>query len=132
MNRKQILSSATIAVFAGILLTWAPSTAYAGNNAAIVIHSPDSCGYIDENGNPIFFEGRVLFVANKNHGMIVCQLKDVANTTGQAIHWQGTCFIGDFAAGIAIDGTFKETISQHDNGVTGDMTLKCTGDVVFL
>ncbi len=132
MTRNKILSGTVIAAVAAILLTWAPSTAYAGNNAAIVIQSPDSCGYIDQNGNAVFFEGRVLLVANKNHGMIVCQLKDVANTTGQAIHWQGTCFIGDAAAGIAIDGTFKETISQHDNGVTGDMTLKCTGDVVDL
>ena len=121
-----------IAAFAAILLAWAPSTAYAGvDNSATVIHNPNGCAVLDGNGNVIFFEGGIL-VANKNHGMMSCHLKDVVNTTGQAVRVSGICFLGDLSEGIGIHGTFKSVVSQHDNGTTGDATLVCRGDVISL
>jgi len=119
-------------MISAILLAWAPSTAYAGvDNSATVIHNPDTCGVLDGDLNPIFFEGGIL-VANKNHGMITCHLEDVVNTTGKAVRASGDCFIGDGSEGIAISGTFKSVVSQHENGTTGDATLVCRGDVIFL
>ena len=55
MNRKQILSSATIAAIAGILLAWAPSAAYGGGfTSPAVVSEGWGCGIGDTIGGPGF------------------------------------------------------------------------------
>ena len=75
MNRKQILSSATIAVFAGILLTWAPTAAYGGGglpseNPAIIMEG-FGCSINALIGGPGFTTDTHSMV-NKNNAKMTC------------------------------------------------------------
>ena len=107
MNRKQILSSATIAAITGMLLVWAPSAAYANEGV------PATVG-----GGPggSFSDGKTHTVTNKNMSKIVCHFKDVPNDTGADIVHEG--FICGTFAGATTD-TFSIV------NVDGNATLVC-------
>ena len=89
MNRRQILSITTIAAFAAILLTWAPSTAYAGftiGPADVFRGSPCAVSYINSDGGLGFWEGKTFHHVSANDGagtgIVTCVAKDVPNNTG--------------------------------------------------
>ena len=121
MNRKQILSSATIAAFAAILLAWAPSTAYAGNGSfgspATVI-TEFGCTLIEADGGGPggSFTTDSHSVTNKNVSVLVCHFTDVPNDTGQAIKHSG------FACGTSAGLTFDSRSVVDDEG---NATLWC-------
>ena len=73
MNRKQILSSATIAVFAGILLTWAPTAAYGGGGfqSPATVEEGWGCFVTSAIGGPGFTTD-THSVINKNFTKITC------------------------------------------------------------
>jgi len=126
MNRKQVLSSVTIAAVAGILLAWAPGAAYAGieSNAAVVVQ--EGCQFpIVENGGFLTADDSQ-FVSNKKTANISCHTYGVPNTTGAAYSFtfgaaEG-CIAG-LAHGIAV-GTCTVTVSYDADTETGDAHLR--------
>jgi len=71
MNRKQVLSSVTIAAIATILLAWAPSAAYAGFSSPATVITEFGCSLATAEGGP----GGTTdthSVVNKNFHKITC------------------------------------------------------------
>ncbi len=123
MNRKQVLSGATIAAFTVILLTWAPSTAYAGvdNSADVETEFAGGCIVLDENRVPTAADlGK--FVQNKKTGMVSCHAFGVTNNSGEDQTFGGGCQItgkhGQYF------GTYVNEIIDNGDG-TANITLTC-------
>jgi len=122
MNRKQILSSATIAAIATILLAWAPSAAYAGANGADVIRFTDTtCVFIDGNGNIVLVEGGHgnVVTTNSHNGNVngFCKAKGVPNGTGAEVVWNfgNTTFLCEI--GGLITQNWEITVSEDGNAI---------------
>jgi len=122
MNRKQVLSSATIAVFAGILLAWAPSAAYAGANGADVFRFTDEiCTFIDGNGNLVSVEGGHgnVVITNSHNGNVngFCKAKGVPNDTGAEVVWN----FGNTGLACQVGGLITQhweiTVSEDGNAI---------------
>ena len=125
MNRKQILSGATIAAFAAILLAWAPSASVQAVPATVGMDQ--GCTLLDGDGNLVAADTDHSVVTNngKGTGKLTCHAEGVANSAGKAVHW-------DFDSTGLVCGTpsgptenWKATISQNEDGTTGDAVLTC-------
>ena len=125
MNRKQILSGATIAAFAAILLAWAPSAAVQAVPATVGMGTT-GCGLLDGDGNVVISDSFQTVATNngKGTGKLTCHAANVPNSTGKAVHW-------DFDNMPMLCGTisgatenWKNVVSDNGDG-TGDATLQC-------
>ncbi len=122
MNRKQILSGATIAAFAAILLAWAPSASVQAEPATVGMGTT-GCALLDGDGNIISSDEFQSVETNngKGTGKLTCKAFDVPNNTGKAVHW-------DFNnTGLLCNGSenWKIVVSQNEDGTTGDATMQC-------
>lgn len=121
MDKKQILSSATIAVFAGILLAWAPSTAYAGvnDNSAMITREVGCNVFIDPY---VAFSADIeIIIENNSRAIKMCQFTNVENPPLQ----KAQTFEGFFCDVDGIE-TFDSffVVTPEGNGV-----LKCKVDL---
>ncbi len=126
MNRKQILSSATIAVFAGILLAWAPSAAYAGGPMIGMAFTATgvACTVPDGNFNAVFTTDpdNIVVEANSanNNIKLSCHASGVANSSGHAVVFKG------FLCGIITDDQFVITANTRATvSADGEVSMTC-------
>ena len=136
MNRKQILSITTIAAFAAILLTWAPSTAYAGftiGPADVFRGGPCSFPYINSDGGLGFWEGKNFHQVTTNDGAgtgkVTCKAKDIPNNTGSDyvldITTVPTVGILCGASGLGFTDIWEVSVSDGGNNDVAKATLQC-------
>ena len=111
-----------IPALAAILLAWAPSTAYAGNNGAEVLRfTDDFCTFIDGNGNIVVVDGGHggTVRTNSHNGNIngFCKVNGLANDTGGEVVWN----FGNTGFGCLIGGeitlNWEITVSADGNGI---------------
>ena len=117
MNRKQILSSATIAVFAGILLTWAPTAAYGGGGfqSPATVEEGWGCFVTSAIGGPGFTTD-THSVINKNFTKITCHF------TGLTPQDPALIFRGFGCSTLSGGGTTNSFMVVDENG---DGMLRC-------
>ena len=125
MNRKQILSGATIAAFAAILLAWAPSASVQAVPATVGMDQ--GCNLLDGDMDivPADTDQSVITNNGKGTGKLTCHAEGVDNTTGKAVQWDfdSTGLMCGTPSGLTAN--WKATISQNDDGLTGDAKLTC-------
>ena len=129
MNRKQILSSVTIAAFAGILLTWAPSAAYAGvepDNEGATVVMGQGCSFGSSLGGPAFTDDPSKNVLNNNRVKLTCVFEDVFNDSGKAKHFSGfTCGINIPGEGSFSTNHSRLVISYDETDNLDSAVLQC-------
>ena len=127
MNRKQILSGATIATFAAILLAWAPSAAVQAEPATVGMEE-SGCGIFTLDG----FVGASFHSVqtNNNNGneKLTCKAEGVANTQGSAykLNFDNTGISCGMASGT-VTTNWQTIVSDNGDG-TGDVTLQCRSE----
>ena len=113
MNRKQVLSSVTIAAIATILLAWAPSTAYAGvfvgPEATVIMDF--GCSLAPDDGGP-GFTTESHSVENKNFTKLTCHFTGLP-FTDQAQIFKG--FLCNTFAGLTTDS--MSVVDDEGNGM---------------
>jgi hypothetical protein len=92
-----------------------------------IVGMDQGCFLLDGDGNivPADTDQSVITNNGKGTGKLTCHAEGVVNTTGKAVHW-------DFDSTGIFCGTpsvptdnWKATISQNDDGTTGDAVLTC-------
>ena len=119
MNRKQILSSATIAALAGILLAWAPSAAYAGGGGGgggfespATVAEGWGCGIGPSLGGPGFTTDTHSII-NKKFTKITCHFTGLTPQDPALINRGFAC--GTFAGGVTTDTMM--VVDDEGNGM---------------
>ena len=111
MNRKQILSSVTIAAIAGILLAWAPSAAYAGTSNSATVITEFGCFLGSNVGGPANSVEQHS-VTNKNTSKLTCHFTGLSFTDQAQIFKGFPC--GTFA-GLTTDS--MAVVDDEGNGM---------------
>ena len=114
MNRKQILSSVTIAAIATILLAWAPSAAYGwgGFSSPATITEGFNCFIGAELGGPGFTTD-THSVINKKNTKITCHFTGLTPQDPALINRVFAC--GTFAGGVTTDTMM--VVDDEGNGM---------------
>jgi len=123
MNTKTI-GLFLIPVFAGILIAWAPTTAYAGGDPPYGMRADVEKGFVcgvpgaDANGNLIFGGGlttdSISVISNSRTGSVtlVCTLAEGTNLSGHTAIFEG------FLCGLGVKITTDSKVTIAPNGNT--------------
>ena len=83
--------------------------------ASAVVIKDLGCGLLDGEGNFVFTDESHAVITPSGKGKLTCSVKDIANPTGQAVHWNfsNTGLLCSTPAGVTEQ--WNETVSASGN-----------------